>query len=94
MTFIDTYKTFSKIDINGKKYIYFDLNKLANHFKFNLSLLPFSIKILLENLIRNEDGKLITADMISSLCAQLNNKDKLHFPYPFLKCQLQLLWDE
>ncbi len=37
MTFIDTYKTFSKIDINGKKYIYFDLNKLANYFKFNLS---------------------------------------------------------
>ena len=76
MTFIDTYKTFSKIDINGKKYIYFDLNKLANHFKLNLSLLPFSIKILLENLIRNEDGKLITADMINSLCSQLSNKDK------------------
>jgi aconitate hydratase len=76
MTFIDTYKTFSKIDVNGKKYIYFDLNKLANHFKFNLSLLPFSIKILLENLIRNEDGKLINADMINSLCSQLTNKDK------------------
>ena len=76
MTFIDTYKTFSKIDVNEKKYIYFDLNKLANHFKFSLSLLPFSIKILLENLIRNEDGKLITADMINSLCSQLTNKDK------------------
>ena len=76
MTFIDTYKTFSKIDVNEKKYIYFDLNKLANHFKFSLSLLPFSIKILLENLIRNEDGKLITADMINSLCSQLSNKDK------------------
>ena len=76
MIFIDTYKTFSKIDVNEKKYIYFDLNKLANHFKFSLSLLPFSIKILLENLIRNEDGKLITADMINSLCSQLSNKDK------------------
>ena len=76
MTFIDTYKAFSKIDVNEKKYIYFDLNKLANHFKFSLSLLPFSIKILLENLIRNEDGKLITADMINSLCSQLSNKDK------------------
>ena len=76
MTFIDTYKTFSKIDVNEKKYIYFDLNKLANHFKFSLSLLPFSIKILLENLIRNEDGKLITADMINSLCSQITNKDK------------------
>jgi len=76
MTFIDTYKTFSKIDIEDKKYLYFDLNKLASHFKFNLSTLPFSIKILLENLIRNEDGKLITADMISSFCSGLSNKNK------------------
>ena len=76
MTFIDTYKTYSSIDINGKRYFYFDLNKLANHFKFNLSLLPFSIKILLENLIRNEDGELITADMINLFCSQLTNKDK------------------
>ena len=76
MTSIDTYKTFSKIDINGKKYVYFDLNKLANHFKFNLATLPTSIKILLENLIRNEDGKLITGNMITSICSQLNKKDK------------------
>ena len=76
MTSIDTYKTFSKIDINGKKFVYFDLNKLANHFKLNFTDLPFSKKILLENLIRNEDGKLITADMISSFCSQLSNKNK------------------
>ena len=75
MPSIDTYKTFSKIDIEDKKYLYFDLNKLASHFKFNLSTLPFSIKILLENLIRNEDGKLITADMISSFCSGLSNKN-------------------
>ena len=76
MTSIDTYKTFSKIDINGKKFAYFDLNKLGNHFKLNFTALPFSKKILLENLIRNEDGKLVTADMISSFCSQLTNKDK------------------
>ena len=75
MTFIDTYKTFSKIDINGKIYGYFDLNKLANHFRFNLATLPTSIKILLENLIRNEDGKLITDKMIASICSTLNKKD-------------------
>ena len=76
MTSVDTYKTFSKIDIEGKKYLFFDLNKLANYFEFNLTTLPFSIKILLENLIRNEDGELITADMISSLCSGLGNKNK------------------
>ena len=35
------------IDINGKKFVYFDLNKLANHFKLNFTDLPFSKKILL-----------------------------------------------
>ena len=43
---------------------YFDLNKLANHFDFSLSSVPRSIKILLENLIRNEDGKVVTRDII------------------------------
>jgi len=71
---MNTYKTQSEININGKNYLYFDLNKLAKHFKFNLKNLPFTIKILLENLIRNEDGECITSQMISSFCNQLNNK--------------------
>ena len=57
MKSINTFKTCSEIHINGKKYIYFDLNKLAKFFNFNLLSIPNSIKILLENLIRNEDGE-------------------------------------
>ena len=76
MKSIDTFKTKSIIVINGKKYVYFDLNILANHFKFKLSSIPNSIKILLENLIRSEDGESITAEMISLVCSNLNNKDE------------------
>ena len=57
MKTINTFKTRSEIIINNKKYTYFDLNILANHFNFNLSLIPNCIKVLLENLIRNEDGE-------------------------------------
>ena len=69
MRSLDTFKTKSEIIINKKKYVYFDLNKLANHFNFNLQSIPNSIKILLENLIRREDGDSITDKMISSFCS-------------------------
>ena len=76
MKSINTFKTKSSIEINGKKYIYFDLNILAKHFNFDLSLIPNSIKILLENLIRNEDGDSISHEMISSLCFNIANNKK------------------
>ena len=82
MKSINTFKTRSEIDINGKKYIYFDLNILANYFNFDLSLIPNSIKVLLENLIRNEDGESITYQMINSLCSQiLTNKDSFEIAF-------------
>ena len=61
----NTFKTRSILEINGQKYVYFDLNILANYFSFNLNNIPNSIKILLENLIRNEDGESINHEMIS-----------------------------
>ena len=76
MKSINTFKTRLEIEIHGKKYVYFDLNLLAKHFNFKLSSIPNSKKILLENLIRNEDGESITSEMIRSLCSQLNNKDQ------------------
>ena len=76
MKTINTFKTRSEIIINNKKYTYFDLNILANHFNFDLSLIPNCIKVLLENLIRNEDGELINHEMISSLCLKLKNRDQ------------------
>ena len=41
-------------------YKYFDLNILAESYNFKLSKIPNSIKILLENLVRNEDGESVT----------------------------------
>ena len=76
MESINTFKTRLEIEIHGKKYVYFDLNLLAKHFNFKLSSIPNSKKILLENLIRNEDGESITSEMIRSLCSQLSNKDQ------------------
>ena len=71
MTSLDTYKTLAKIDINKKKYFYFDLNKLSEQFNINLKTIPYSIKILLENLLRNQDGISVTSKMISYFCERI-----------------------
>ena len=55
------------IEINNAKFKYFDLNKVAQHFDINLNRIPISIKVILENLLRNEDGENINKDMISNV---------------------------
>ena len=81
---IDTFNTKKILEINSKKYIYFDLNVLESVFKFDLKAVPLTLKILLENLIRNEDGKIITSKLISDFCKKLNKpEDQLEiFFYP------------
>ncbi len=54
------------LKIDDKIYKYFDLKLVAKTLNVNLSKVPISIKILLENLLRNEDGENINKDMISS----------------------------
>ncbi|GAA3918187.1 aconitate hydratase AcnA [Luteimonas lutimaris] len=50
----DSFATRARLDVNGKSYTYASLPKLGE--KFDIARLPFSMKILLENLLRNEDG--------------------------------------
>ncbi len=54
------------LDVDGASYDYFRLDRVQG-----ADRLPFSLKILLENLLRNEDGKNVTADQVRAL-AQWN----------------------
>jgi aconitate hydratase len=72
----DTFKTRSEININGTIYVYFDLNILAKFFNFNLASIPNSIKILLENLIRSEDGESVTHEMIAAICENIGSSQE------------------
>ena len=49
----DSSKFLDKIFINEDKLEFYSLKKLENFFDFDLKTLPFSYRILLENLIRN-----------------------------------------
>jgi len=52
----DSFATASTLTINDRAYTYASLEKLGRH--FDIHRLPYSLKILLENLLRHEDGGL------------------------------------
>jgi aconitate hydratase len=82
MRSLNSFNTQKKITIDDKIYHYFDLNILASTYGFDLSKIPNSIKILLENLIRNEDGESVTRDMISNLSKNINeSKDNYEISF-------------
>ena len=82
MKSLNSFNTRKQITIDDKIYYYFDLNVLANTYGFDLSKIPNSIKILLENLIRNEDGESVTKEMISNLCKHINeSKDNFEISF-------------
>jgi aconitate hydratase len=53
------------LEVGGKTYEIFRLDALQS--KFDVARLPFSLKVLLENLLRNEDGESVTAEDIEAL---------------------------
>ena len=69
----DTLQTKRKLSVDGIEYDYYSL-KVAEEKLGDLSLLPFSLKVLLENLLRNEDGRSVTVPDIEAFGDWLKNK--------------------
>jgi len=65
----DTFKTHRTLDVNGTSYDYFSLVAADQAGVGAVSKLPYSIKVLLENLLRFEDGRTVTADDIKACAA-------------------------
>jgi len=70
----DTLKTRRTLTVNGTPYDYFSLPAAEQAGLPGLSQLPFSLKILLENLLRHEDGQSVTPDDIKALAQWLHKK--------------------
>ena len=64
MTTVDSFGSKGVLDVKGAEYEIFRLNKVEGAQK-----LPYSLKVLLENLLRTEDGANVTADQIKALAA-------------------------
>ena len=61
----DSFSTRDTLDVNGERYQIASLAKLGR--RFDLARLPYSMKILLENLLRHEDGINVSAREIEAV---------------------------
>ncbi|MEO5788933.1 aconitate hydratase AcnA [Gelidibacter sp.] len=62
----DPFKTKKQITVNGKNYDYYSLEELSRQ-GYQIDKLPFSIRILLENVLRNFDDFSVTKENIETL---------------------------
>ncbi len=74
MLSVDSFETLDQFSNNGKQYNFFNLSKLEDSFP-KIKNLPKSKKILIENLLRLEDGKDVNKDLIENV---LENPEKKH----------------
>ena len=74
MLSVDSFKTLDQFSNNGKKYIFYNLSKLEDNFP-KIKNVPKSKKILIENLLRLEDGNDVNKDLIENV---LENPEKKH----------------
>ncbi len=65
--YLNSFKTQSKLKVGSKSFHYHSLKKFSKTTGADLSKLPYSIRILLENLLRYEDGITVTKEDILAI---------------------------
>jgi aconitate hydratase len=78
MTSLDSFKCRKTLKVGAKTYAYYSLPVAEQHGLRGISRLPFSMKVLLENLLRWEDGRTVTKDDIKAVAAWLKSKSSEH----------------
>ena len=70
----DSFKSRKFFQIGKKKYLYYSLKEAQKNGLKNINRLPFSLRILLENLLRNEDGNEVKKKDIISINSWIKNR--------------------
>ncbi len=74
--------TLSDLSVGDKTYKIYSLAKLESRYGASISKLPFSIRILLENVLRNFDGETVTEAHVESLVNwDPSNTEAREIPY-------------
>ncbi|MGX5736816.1 aconitate hydratase AcnA [Bosea thiooxidans] len=76
MASLDSFKARKTLTAGGKTYTYYSLPDAEKNGLPGISKLPFSMKVLLENLLRFEDGRSVTKEDIQAFVAWLDDKGK------------------
>src|ERR1022692_2563385 len=74
MTSLDSFRCCKTLQVGRKPYAYFSLPTAERNGLKGISRLPFSMKVLLENLLRNEDGRTVSKDDILAMAQWLKTK--------------------
>ncbi|WP_226534775.1 aconitate hydratase AcnA [Fictibacillus halophilus] len=72
----DVFNARSTFDVNGKQYSYYRLGALEEAGIGNVSKLPYSVKVLLESVLRQYDGKVINKEHVENLAKWGTNELK------------------
>ncbi len=70
----DTLNVRRTLNVGGKEYDYFSIEAATEAGLGDVSRLPYSLKVLLENLLRYEDGRTVTVDDAKALAGWLDKR--------------------
>ncbi len=73
---LDSFKCRKTLTVDGKPYVYYSLPDAEANGLTGISKLPYSMKVLLENLLRHEDGRTVTKADIQAMAEWLANTGK------------------
>ena len=73
---LDSFKARKTLKVGTKSYVYYSLKDAEKNGLAGIAALPFSMKVLLENLLRAEDGRTVTKADIEAVAAWLKDKGK------------------
>jgi aconitate hydratase len=74
MDSLDSFKCLRPLKVGSKTYAYYSLPVAEKNGLKGISRLPFSLKVLLENLLRNEDGRTVSKEDIQAVAQWLKTK--------------------
>jgi hypothetical protein len=74
MASLDSFKCFRPLKVGSKIYAYYSLPVAEKNGLKGISRLPFSLKVLLENMLRHEDGRTVTKEDILAVAQWLKTK--------------------
>ena len=83
MASVDSLKARRELTVGGKTYVYYSLRAAEEAGLAGTSSLPVSMKVLLENLLRNEDGVSVAEDDLKAVAAWLQNKGSVEHEISF-----------
>src|SRR6516164_2676526 len=78
MTSLDSFRCCKTLQVGSKTYAYSSLPTAERNGLKGISRLPYSMKVLLENLLRNEDGRTVSNDDIKAIAEWLKSKTSEH----------------